>query len=388
MLFLMRQKGLFITLAVIVFLIMFKVIWVWCYTHNLDNFESEKEDILKRRNFLLEKVIVAPTDLLNSAPDAIGAQFQGEWALYSCSMLTKALKNISLLYPETKKDNLIKIDSIIEIALSQQIRQYDWHRWNEDPLEELSKEGNGHLSYLSHVAWMIGNYKFIGGSGRYDSIYDNICETLYFRINNADNLCLPTYPGEPIYLPDMLVAIVALKEYGDIYNNRYRDLVERWLEKTKTEWIDAETGLMKSYISEEDDNMPVRGSYSALNCYYLTQIDDDFALDQYSRLKDLFSKDRTILSGIKEFHDKSPFLAFDVDAGIILTGLSPSGTAFAVGCATYFDDREVRNKLLKTAETAGHSVSSGNKTHYLLADIALVGEAIMLAMRTTCRVLQ
>lgn len=37
--------------------------------------------------------------------------------------------------------------------------------------------------------------------------------------------------------------------------------------------------------------------------------------------------------------------------------------------------------ILKTAEIAGHTIKMGNKRHYLLANIALVGESIMLAMR-------
>lgn len=71
--------------------------------------------------------------------------------------------------------------------------------------------------------------------------------------------------------------------------------------------------------------------------------------------------------------------------GPIIFNLSPSGTAFAVGSVTYFNDGEVRRKLLKTAEAAGTTVSRGGRRHYLLADIALVGEAIMLAMRTNVK---
>ena len=67
----------------------------------------------------------------------------------------------------------------------------------------------------------------------------------------------------------------------------------------------------------------------------------------------------------------------------VLFNLSPSGTAFAVGAATYFNDVRVRNNFLRTAEIAGHSVMWNNTRHYLLAEIALVGECIMLAMRTT-----
>lgn len=62
--------------------------------------------------------------------------------------------------------------------------------------------------------------------------------------------------------------------------------------------------------------------------------------------------------------------------------LSSSGTAFMTGAATYFHDRSIRKDILRTAEIAGHSVRHDGKQHYLLANVALVGESIMLAMRT------
>ena len=72
----------------------------------------------------------------------------------------------------------------------------------------------------------------------------------------------------------------------------------------------------------------------------------------------------------------------DADAGPVIMNLSPSGTAFAIGAATFFGDNDFRRGLLKTAEIAGHTVGWGDSRHYLLADLAIVGEAITLAMRT------
>ena len=72
----------------------------------------------------------------------------------------------------------------------------------------------------------------------------------------------------------------------------------------------------------------------------------------------------------------------DIDAGPILLELSPSDTSFFAGPATFFGDDEVRHDILTTAETAGHTIVMGTKRHYLLANVAMVGEAIMLAMRT------
>ena len=62
-----------------------------------------------------------------------------------------------------------------------------------------------------------------------------------------------------------------------------------WVEKAKTEWLDKNTGMLVSFLPEED---LLKGSYSALNCYYLTFIDKDFAKDQYERLKKKFSADK------------------------------------------------------------------------------------------------
>ena len=139
-------------------------------------------------------------------------------------------------------------------------------------------------------------------------------------------------------------------------------------------WIDYENGKMYK-------NSPIKGSYSALNCYYLTFIDEEFAQSQYEKLKVLFWKD-SFLSGLKEYWNIKCYIGIDIDAGPILFELSPSGTAFLTGSSTFFGDFEVRKDILKTAETAAHTVKFGDKRHYLLADIALVGESIMLAMRT------
>lgn len=75
-------------------------------------------------------------------------------------------------------------------------------------------------------------------------------------------------------------------------------------------------------------------------------------------------------------------MGIDIDAGPILFELGPSGTAFFAGSSTYFNDIDVRKEILATAEMAGHTIKIGDKRHYLLANIALVGESIMLAMRT------
>ena len=379
------RKRMTIILIIFISLIVGKTIWVKCATAGQGSIEGEKKEIVRRANYLTAKVACSPQQLLNEMPTGIGTQFQGEWALYTCSMTCAALANIAILYPQNKETAIKFIGQIIDIATSEEIREYDKLRWGEDPMDGIY--GNlSHISYYSHLAWMISRYKQIGGDGKYDGLYHLLCRSMNRRIRQSSILNLPTYPGESIYLPDMLVAIVALHNYASQYNGEYSSTVKLWIERAKKEWIDKETGLLASFLVDNGSNaeieLPVKGSYSALNCYYLSLIDTEFAKEQYECLIKNFK--RTFpFNGISEYYDRSCWLGMDIDAGPIIFNLSPSGTAFAIGCATSLGDIEFRRQLLKTAEIAGSTVRWFDKTHYLLANVALVGEAIAMAMRTS-----
>ena len=379
-----RMISLFI---IIIVLVLIKIVWVSCAIGGHGSFDNEKKEIIRRANYLTSKVCTTPQLVLDEMPSGIGEQFQGEWAIYSCSMTSAALANIAILYPQNKELSIKFIGQIIDIAMSEEIRRYDRLRWREDPMDGIY--GNlSHISYYSHLAWMISRYKQIGGDGKYDDLYHSLSKAMNRRIRQSKSLNLPTYPGESIYIPDMLVAIVALANYSSQYEGKYSTTVNMWVERAKKEWIDKETGLVASFL--EDNNgksqivLPVKGSYSALNCYYLSLVDTEFAQEQYELLKKYFKQDLPV-TGIKEYHDKFCLIGMDIDAGPIIMNLSPSGTAFAIGCATSLDDMEFRNQLLKTAEIAGSTIRWFDKSHYLLANVALVGEAIALAMRTSAQ---
>jgi hypothetical protein len=379
------KRRMWIVLSIIVLLVGVKYCWVKCSTSGHGSFEEEKKEIIRRANYLTSMVCTTPQELLNEMPSGIGEQFQGEWALYTCSMTSAALANIAILYPLNKELSIKFIGQIIDLGMSEEIREYDRLRWREDPLDGIY--GNlSHISYYSHLAWMISRYKQIGGDGKYDGLYHSLCKAMNRRIRQSKSLNLPTYPGEYIYIPDMLVAIVALANYSSQYEGKYSTTVNMWMERAKKEWIDKETGLVASFLEVYNDSvqivLPVKGSYSALNCYYLSLVDPEFAKEQYDCLMKNF-KQTFPFAGLKEYHDRTCLFGMDIDAGPIIFNLSPSGTAFTIGCATSLDDKEFRNKLLKTAELGGSTVTWFGRSHYLLANLALVGEAIVLAMRTS-----
>ena len=79
------KKIMDVLLFVFISLVLTKSIWVMCVTSGHGSFDGEKKEIIRRANYLTSKVATTPQKLLDEMPSGIGEQFQGEWALYTCS---------------------------------------------------------------------------------------------------------------------------------------------------------------------------------------------------------------------------------------------------------------------------------------------------------------
>ena len=349
------------------------------YATSFAEIDKEKEEILNRANWLCDKIIVSPDELLYSYPKILGPYYGPQWSIYSCVNLIAALANISHIWPETKGKCLSRMEKLLVLLQSEQLKRYDASEWGEDPIETL--EGNkSHVTYLSILAWGISLYRLAGGSDKYDDLYGRCCEAMNRRMLRHKDMNLLSFPNKPVFFPDMFAAIVALKNYSLLFDDRYEDTIRKYLDKVRQKWLNYKTGLIVAMLYGQRKT-GIRGCYVGMNNFWLTLIDDEFAFDQYSRMKRiLYKKDK--FAGIKEYTYKSPKIAFDPDAGPIIDGLSPSGTAFAIGSATYFKDWDVRNSMLATADLVGGRVEGDRQLHYKLGEFALVGEATVLAMRT------
>lgn len=359
--------------------------WDYNTPHPFNNPE-EKSDILQRLEWLCKEVIVEPQQLIDKMPAPIGREYQGQWAYYAISMTVVALSNVAFIYPKCRELALERIPKLINMALTPTIKLYDTMKWKEDAIESLDGK-KSHMTYLSILAWMIGHYKLTGGDSRYDSLYHKICDALCRRMLASRDMNLPSFPNKIVFFPDMMFTPLALSIYSKFYDGKYDDVVKRWSELTRNNWLDRKTGLLISrYYSSGKRKAPC-GSYAALNCSCLAQISESFGIEQYIRMKEVFCRvDETMkYAAVREYLDKSPKLAFDVDAGIIMNGMSPSGTAFLLGAATYFSDWKFRRQLLNTADKAGGTVKNKDTRHYKLAEFMLTGEAITLAMRTSVK---
>lgn len=355
--------------------------------------EDEREEILERANWLCKEIITDPESLMQKAPAVIGREYQGEWAIYCCSMLTHALSNISVLYPDKREKCPDLIARLIDIVNTPTIREYDTKQWKEDAMATLDGP-NSHMTYLSILAWMISNYKMCGGDGRYDEIFHRLCATLNRRmLESPYDLNLLSFPRKPVWLPDMMVTLVALRNYGRLYGGMYDETVNKWLANAKTKWLHAGTGLLAGQLPGQGrlrKGMVIRGSHSALVCSYMALVDEEFARDQYEKMCKHLRKQTSFMGrtvcGVREYIKKDPeFKAMPGDAGLVVKGISAGGTAFALGAATYLGDWEFRYQMLSTAEIAGGTKKEKGMRHYKLSEMFMVGEATALAMRTQIR---
>lgn len=349
------------------------------------SWDKENTDILERSEWLSKKILAGPDAILASMPKELGPNYGGQWAIYSCCMYAFALANISRLYPEQKQSSLGRIEKLIEIVKDPKLRRYDTMSWHEDALSGL-KGSKSHLSYYSLLAWMISEYKLAGGEKcAFDSLYEDCCEALNRRMVKSVDYNIPTFANGIIFIPDMIPALIALNNYSKLYDDRYVDTVEHWKRCIRKNWVHRSTGLILSKSGRGKSCNP-RGSYAGLICSYLSLLDENMAREQYEALKKHLVITRNVLgkkmTGVREYLDTLPEFSFNPDAGPIFQGLSASGTAFVIGAATRLGDWELRRSFLSAAEIAGNTQYGDGERHYRLAELALVGEAVTLAMRT------
>lgn len=70
--FFLRHK---VAILTVLTLLLIKVIWVSWSCWGNGSFDKEKKELLQRKNYLVEKIVVEPQQLLNEMPKGIGLQF-------------------------------------------------------------------------------------------------------------------------------------------------------------------------------------------------------------------------------------------------------------------------------------------------------------------------
>lgn len=338
-------------------------------------------DLLARRDHLLSRTQSATYDSDHQLVP--GGVFSAEWKLVTLSMTAAALTNLSFQLPETRLRHRPACDGLLERMLQPDIRAFEVHQWGSDPLADLDGP-NGHAGYLGHLGFTLGACRLLGGAEQHADLHDRVAEALARRMRASRSWHVATYPGET-YTADNSVVVAALALHDLVTGRRrHQPTLVSFVSYSRERLLDPSNGLTVFAVS--DEGRPLghgRGSAAGYSSFYLPFADRTFAAEQRAQLRKHFVVDMGLgMTGVREYSDDGDHSG-DVDTGPLVFGLSPSATGFALASARHDRDVELEQALLRTAEAAGFTLPCRGGRCYALAP--LVGDAILLAMRTATR---
>lgn len=335
-----------------------------------------RAELTERGRYLSARVPMSTAQMPFYLPD----QFRGEWLAVTYSMTAMALANLAFIYPDTVSETREVLDRLARAMLEREVREFDAARWGEDPLRTLNG-ANGHIGYLAHLQLVLLAHVYLGGL-EHAPLAREVATALHRRMVASPSLHAETYPGET-YVADNAVVVACLALAQRVFRDMRVDVTQPWVRRVRADYLDPDTGLMVFRLSGDGRVVePSRGSGVAWSIFYLAYADRAFASEQYGKMRDVLGSTAlfSFVHGIREYplgvEGKG-----DVDSGPVILGLSPSGTGFAIAGATLAGDDGYKLELLRTAELVGTTMGTDGQRRYVFAP--LVGDAILLAMRTT-----
>jgi len=372
-----KRIAIFVGLGVLLLSVSKTACYAFFRPSHLDrSHPAVREDLAARRRYLIHAV----TDLSSGKmPWYLPDQFKGEWLAVTYSMTAMALVNLSRIYPDTVGESAQILDQMAAAMETDDVTSFDRALWNEDPLSSLDGP-HGHIGYLGHLAIVLVAKKYVNPASPNDQRLRSILLALHRRMLDSPWILAETYPGQ-IFVADNAVVVASLSLAQPLFPDVSLDISERWVRSIQRRYLDPDTGLMVFRVGTDGSVIEKsRGSGVAWSIFYLSYAHDSFARQQYQQLRStLLSQPFGLFHGIREVPVGNDWQG-DVDSGPVLFGLSPSATGFAIAGAVLTGDDDTTLHLLRTAEWAGTTVSTGQGRRYLLAP--LVGDAILLAMRT------
>ncbi len=343
--------------------------------------EDLPNEIFLRRNFLIRTLSggPSPADFFQTGD----AQYAGEWTIGTYAMASYALTNIAMMKPDTAQESSRTIAKWIEYCIDDKIASFDEVAWGEKALdEEVLNKDYGHVGYYGHINLMLGCYALLNNDGRFKELHIKVSEAIRKRMQKYPHRHIETYPYET-YPPDNSVAAASLRVADMTIGTNYKKLVDEWIEQSKK--IEYPSNGLIVFQIESKIGKPLqacRGSNIGWNSFFLPLIDEGYAKEQFERFKKNMLWHFLGIAAFREY-PKGGWFNVDRDTGPVIFGLGGTATGFSVAGARWSKDRKLLTSLLRPFELLGVSITKGNEKRYLA--IPVVGDAIMLAMKTACK---
>lgn len=183
------------------------------------------------------------------------------------------------------------------------------------------------------------------------------------------------------WITDNCPSLSALARYGIQFKRDTSKIRSRFVQSVRDHYLDTQTGIFATCINPKSFKQiqGSRGISVMYGLHFLRDIDERFAVEQYSLGKRSFIRGTLGLTAAREFSDGVEGQG-DVDSGPILLGLGPFASGSAIAAAAVMDDCETANQLARASVLAGAPVLKNGELQYTL--IPTVGQSVILWGKT------
>ncbi|MDQ6632259.1 MAG: hypothetical protein M3Y82_10975 [Verrucomicrobiota bacterium] len=301
-----------------------------------------------------------------------------EWDFMGRSFLVWSLAEMAVRDPALKKTYLPIMDEIIEetIRLENENGIYFF-------LMPYAKAGHffvqpaRSLFLDGEIAMMLAMRRMVEEKPGYKPLLEERVDLILERMQKNPALAAESYPDE-CWIFDHAVALAALKLSDYLDGTDHSEFFREWISVARNKLTHRESGLLISSYSTDGTQLDgPEGSSIWFTAHCLRLIDEEFALDQYTRARKELRREICGFAYSREWPVswKGPM---DIDSGMVIPGLeiSAGGSGLAFVGAISFKDSDFTKHLYATLEFAGFPSEKNGRLKYCASN--QVGDAVML----------
>ncbi len=207
-------------------------------------------------------------------------------------------------------------------------------------------------------------------------LFETNCSALAKAFLLKESPFVESYPVSS-WPADAAVGIASLKLHDLLFEPKYDTLITQWIQKVRFR-VDTSTGIIP-HETDPVSGMPIgtaRGSSICLTLIFLSEIDQEFAREQFELFYENFTIKRFGLTFIREYPKNSSGRA-DIDSGPVILKVGFAGTIVSTGTFLKFGEVEIANKISACIESISFPKTSEDQKIYLSGSLPVADAFIV-----------
>jgi hypothetical protein len=221
---------------------------------------------------------------------------------------------------------------------------------------------NGWRNYL--LSRILTADKNFNGSDQYIFKFQNQSDAILEALINSDTPYLESYFGQA-WPADMFVAMASICNYDKIIEQKYQVQIKNWLQEVNKH-LDKKTHMIPHKVDSETGEtiQGARGCSMSLILRMLTEIDSDFARQQFKLFDSLFVDKKLGLPVVREYPSGTRGFG-DIDSGPVIFGVGFAATIVMSGTFRSFERYDLATSQYKTIHALGFCRKTKNYKKFL-----------------------